>query len=53
MGTYYRPSRKHLHGHGAEFCGRYNTCDESTLERIGPVVDRLRGKRLAYVELVS
>lgn len=46
-------SPKHLHCYVDEYCGRYNTRKESTLERVGAVFDHMRGKRLLYRNLVS
>ncbi len=50
---YHWMSPKHLQRYVSEVCGRYNSRGEGTLEQIGAVFDRMRGKRLTYRELVS
>ena len=51
MGVYHWWSPKHLQRYVNEFCGRYNTRDESTMERISAVFARMRGTRLMYRDL--
>jgi len=51
--VYHWMSPKHLQRYVSEVCGHYNSRSEGTLEQIGAVFDRMRGKRLTYRELVS
>lgn len=53
MGVYHWWSPEHLQRYVNEFCGRYYTRDQSTVERIGAAFDRMRGMRLTYEDLIA
>ena len=53
VGTHHWVSDKHLQRYVNEVCGRINTKDLGTLDRMGYVVREMRGKRLPYRKLVG
>ncbi len=52
-GTFHHFSAKHLQRYVNEFAGRHNIRDHDTLTQMGIVAIALRGRRLAYRELVG
>ena len=52
-GTYHKMSFKHLDRYVDEFTGRHNVRELDTLAQMGAVAERMRGKRLRYVDLTA
>ena len=52
-GTHHKMSPKHQHRYAAEFEGRFNSRDLSTVERMEEVVYGMEGKRLRYQDLIK
>ena len=52
-GTYHHMSPKHLDRYVGEFSGRYNQRPLDTIDQMGLMVRRMRGKRLRYSELIE
>ena len=52
-GTYHHMSAKHLDRYVTEFSGRHNNKEEDTIDQMRHIAERMVGKRLRYVDLIS